>query len=381
MVGVPVESAKFRASSPDNYVIFTPRSAGIEFRPPYIVFQRNSTTLQSFTMTAQYTGLNHVSYSLSGPSAAGFQSPEPTVFFVQSAEKSAKNISRSAHSTMELRFPSGCYDIELNRCPRNNVTITAHSTSPWVMFGPTATTDGLVSLRTDHVELPHSMAGSNFIPQKRGSPNLNCVVDSSTEYLTEEMIRRRVLAKSFLNVVRDSLPKWLDIRLRGNFSSSSIAETELQAYYLSGKSLQEEGIIPGQPFLDDTFFSLLLSPDLDLIVHGDRVSFGLDDHTARFSVALELCAPPPSNVILRPPPGEFNVMDQLSIMKQLRDNGWNFKIQSLQISNVGKSISKNSLTLFTTFSKDLIISSAVKSRLDFGGTITINVTNLDDVRL
>ena len=376
--GVPVESVEFRASPPDNYVILTPRSVGVEFDPPYVVFRRNSTTSQSLAMTAQRPGLNHVSYSLSGPSAAGFQTPEPNVFFVESAEETAQNIS--AYGTSDLSFPSGCYNIELNRCPRSDVTITAHSTSPWVIFGPTATTDGLVSLGTDHVELPHSMTGSNFIPKKSSSSDLDCVINSSMTFFPKEMIRHRVLAKSFLNVVRNSLPKWLDIKLRGNLSLTSMAETDLQAYYLSGKVLREEGAIAGQPFLDDTFFSLLLSPDLDLIVHGDRVSFGLDDRTARFSVALELCSPPPSNVILRPPPDGFNAMNQLSIMKQLRANGWNFNIKSLQISNVGKSISKKSLTLFATFSKDLVISSAAKSRLDFGGTISINVTNLDNVR-
>ena len=376
--GVPVQSVEFRASPPDNYVIFTPRSVGVEFDPPYIVFQRNSTTSQSLAMTAIYPGMSHVSYSLSGPSALGFQIPEPNVFFVESAKKAARNIS--AYGTKELTFPSGCYKVELNRCPRSDITINAYSTSPWIMFGPTATTDGLVSLSSENVELPHSMTGSNFIPEKSSSSNLDCLVDSSTAYFIEEMIKRRVLAKSFLKVVRHSLPKWLDIKLRGNLSSRSMAETDLQAYYLSGKRLREERAITGQPFLEDTFFSLLLTPELDLIVHGDRVSFGLDDHTARFSVALELCGPPPSSVILRPPPGGFNAMKQSAIMKQLRNKGWNLKIESLQVSNIGKSPPKSVLTLFAKFSKDLVISSAVKSRIDFGGTITINVTNLDNVR-
>jgi hypothetical protein len=377
--GVPVESVEFRASTPDNYVIFTPRSRsdGVEFDPIHIVFQRNSTS-QSLRITAKYPGLNHVVYSLSGPSAREFQTPEPSVFFVESAEKSPQNFL--VYDTMEITFPSGCYNIELNRCPRSDVTITARSTSPWNIFGRTATTDGLVSLRTDHVELPHSMTGSNFIPEKSSSPNIGCVVKSSTRYFTAEMIRRRVLSKFFLNVVRSSLPKWLDIKLRGNLSSNTMAETDLQAYYLSGKSLRDEAGITGQSFLEDTFFSLLRSSDIDLIVHEDRVSFGLGDRTARFSVALELCGPPPSNVILQPPQNGFNVMNQLSIMKQLRDNGWNFNIRSLQFSNVGKSTSKSSMTLLTTFSKKMVISSAVESRLDFGGTMMINVKNMDNVR-
>ena len=365
--GVPTKSIEFRASPPDNSVTFTPRSLWVKFNPPYLVFQRNVTTLQSLTMTAQQSGFLPVDYHLFGPSAASFRKPERNTFFVESAENAALNIS----------FASGCYKLQLNKCPRSNETITAYSTSSWSKFAGIAFTEdqALVSLSTGNVELLHSMNDVIFLPEKLPSLNEDCAVDSSVTYSTAELVKRRALTKSFLKVLRNNLPKWLDIKLRGNLPSNSMVH---QARYLTGKSLREEAAFEGQPLTEDTFFSLLISPDLDVFVHGDRVSFGLQDRRARVSVALELCGPPPSNVVLRPSPGTINALNKLSVMKQLRDRGWKFEIDSVQVSR--GLFGKRRLTMFATFSKDLDISDAVKSRVDFGGTIIVNVDNLNNVR-
>ena len=370
--GIPTKSIEFRASPPDNSVTFTPRGLGVEFNPPYLVFQRNVTTSQSLTITAQQPGLLYVHYYLSGPSAASFRTPERNTFFVESAENGAPNIT---YDNEDFSFASGCYKLQLNKCPRSHETITAYSTSPWFMFGPTAITEDQVSLSTGNVELLHSMSGISFWPEKRSSLNHDCAVDSSITYSTAELVKRRALTKSFLKVLRNNLPKWLDVKLRGNLPSNSMVH---QARYLTGKSLREEAVFEGQPLTEDTFFSLLISPDLDVFVHGDRVAFGLQDRSARISVAMELCDPPPSNVILRPSSGTVDVMNKLSVMKQLRDHGWKFKIDSLQVSR--GSFEKRSLTMFATFSKDLDISDAVKSRVNFEGTIIVNVDNLNNVR-
>lgn len=377
VAGVPVESVEFRASPPDNYVILTPQAVGVDFDPQYLLFQQNATTNLSLTMTAQHPGLHFVRYYLSGPSAVGYQTPSPNTFFVKTVKKTASNISRK-YDNME--FPSGCYKLELGKCPRSNATITAHSTSSWFMFGPTATTDGQVSLRNGNMEIPHSMTGYSLISENPSSLNNDCVVNLTEIYPAIELIKRRILTKSFLKVIRQSLPKWLDIKLRENHSSSSMVETDLQAFYLTGKRLREEAFIEGQPFADDTYFSLLLLPDLDVIVNNDRASFGLNDRNARFSLALELCGILP-NVILQPPPENVDVIDKLPVMNQLRDIGWNFKIFSLQISTAsfGNSAPKKSLTMHVKFSKKFVISRSLKSRVDFRGTAKLNVDNLNNV--
>ena len=379
VVGVPTESLEFRASPPDNYVILRPSSPFINFNPPSIIFKNNISMRQSLTMTAQQSGLHHVKYRLFGPGAAGFEIPESSAFFAESARDIAQNISKDTNT--ELKFPSGRCKLELDKCPRSDVRITAYSTSPWLMLGSMATTEGQVSLRTGNVELPYSMTGSNFDSEESRGLDLYCEQTLSETFSVTELIKRKALIKTFLKVVRHSLPTWLDIGLRDDVSFSSMVETDLQAYYLSGKNLREEANIKGQPLSEDTFFSLLLSPDLDVTVNGDRVSFAEHDRRARFSIALELCGPPPNDVILRPSPGSNDVLNQLSIMKQLRDKGWKFKIDSLQISNssFAKPGVKQALTLFAKFTKEFDISDTVKLRVNFRGTIIANVHNLNQV--
>ncbi|XP_028412377.1 uncharacterized protein LOC114535195 [Dendronephthya gigantea] len=371
VAGVPVESVEFQASPPEDYVILTPQSVGVVFKPQFLIFQRNATTKLLLTVTARHSGLHYVRYYLSGPSAAGYQTPQPSAFFVETVEETGPN-NFTAYDNME--FPSGCHKLELAKCPLSNVTITAYSTSNWLMFGPTATTEGKVSLGNGNDLIPHSMAGYSFIPTSPSSLANDCVV--KTPHSSKELIKHRILTKSFLKVFRRSLPKWLDVSLRGNYSSTSLVETDLKAFYLTGKGLREEAFIGGQPLSDDTLFSLLLSPDIDLIVNGDRVSFGLNNRNAPFSLAIELCGTPPNNVILQPSPDNFDVINQLSVMKRLRDVGWSFKIFSLQVE---KSTSKNSLTMVAKFSKNVAVSSFVNSRVDFRGTVVLYVDNLNKI--
>ncbi|XP_028408854.1 uncharacterized protein LOC114531441 [Dendronephthya gigantea] len=148
----------------------------------------------------------------------------------------------------------------------------------------------------------------------------------------------------------------------------------LKCTSLSGKRLLEELKITGQPMTDGRFYSLLISPDLNLIVDGDHISLGLPDREASFSVALEVCGTPPYNVVLKPSTNLVDVIKQLSMFKQLRAYGWSLSIVSLQISH-----NKRSLIMVTKLNKDFIISNSVNSRVDFDGTLKLNVHNLENI--
>ena len=338
VAGVPTKSLEFRASPPDNYLILALSSPFIKFNPSILIFKKRIRTPVSVAMTAQRPGLNFLQFKLLGPDAAAYKIPQSVVFFVKSARDAIKKLPTV--TSKELTFPFGRCKLELDKCPSSDLTVSAYSTSPWRMFGPTAISNGQISLKTGNVQLPHSVAGGNFVPKVRGSLSSRCAINPSETNSVTELTRRKVLAKSFLNTVRKSLPKWLDMRLNNSLPLNSMLKTDLRAYYLSGKRLREVAAIKGHPLSEDTFFSLLLSPDLDIIVNGDRVSFAKNDRSARFAVALELCGPSPNDVILRPAPDTTELLNQLSVMKQLQDKGWNFKIYSLRTSSksFGKSI-------------------------------------------
>ena len=373
VAGVSTKSLEFRASPPDEYFILTPSSRFIQFNPPSLLFKKHISAPQSLTMTARRPGPQFIRFNLGGPSAATYKSLEPILFFVQSRRIAINN------NGTELTFPSGRCKLELDKCSGSNLTISAYSTSAWITGGITR---GQISLRSGNIELPYSIMGGNLASKKRTNSNPSCAMTS--RYSPTELARRKVLAKSFLNAVRHSLPKWLEVKLHDNFPLSSTLETDLQASYLSGKRLVEKVPLKGLPLAKDTFFSLLLSPDLDVVVHGDRVSFKTNDRSTRFAVALDLCSSSPSDVILRPSPGTTDMLNQLSVMKQLQDKGWRFKIESLQLSKklFGKKATNRTLIMYATLSKQLNTSANdVKSHVDFKGTIFVNVDNLNKVNI
>ena len=372
VAGVSTKSLEFRASPPDEYFILTPSSQFIQFNPPTLLFKKHVSAPQSLTMTARRPGPQFVRFNLHGQSAAAYESLEPILLFVQLKRNAANN------NGIKLTFPSGRCKLELDKCPGSDLTISAYSTSPWSTGGITR---GQISLRNGNIELPYSIMGGNLASKKRTSSDPSC---AASPYSPIELARRKVLAKSFLNAVRHSLPKWLEVKLHDNFPLNSTLGTDLQAYYLPGNRLVEKAPMKGLPFSKDTFFSLLLSPDLDVVVHGDRVSFKANDRSTRFAVALDLCSSSPNGIILRPSPGTTYVLDQLSVMKQLQDKGWQVKIESLQISKkfFGKTATNRTLIMYATFSKELNASANdVKSRVDFEGTVFVNVDNLNSVSI
>ena len=370
VAGVPTKSLEFRASPPDEYFILTPSSRYIQFNPPTLFFGKHSSAPQSLTITARYPGLLPVQFKLNGPGAAPYDSLEPILFFVQSKRNAINNNGK------KLTFPFGRCKLELDKCPGSDRTISAYSTSLWNTAGVTR---GQISLRSGNIEVPHSVLGGSLDSTKRSSSSPSCAVP---RHPVTGLVRQNVLAKSFLNTVRDRLPKWLDVKLHDNFPLNSTLETDLKAYYLSGKRLVEKAPMKGLPLFKDTFFSLLLSPDLDVVVHGDRVSFKKNDRSRRFAVALDLCSSSPNDIILRPSPGTTDVLNQLSVMKQLQDKGWKFNIESLQLSKkfFGKTATNRTLIMYATFSKQMNASANdVKSRVDFEGTVFVNVDNLNKI--
>ncbi|XP_028408856.1 fibrillin-2-like [Dendronephthya gigantea] len=228
-------SVEFRVSPPDNdlQVTIFPKSVGVEFNPSELLFKKKTTTSQTVAISAQRPGVHFVEYFLSNSGSAGFEKPETNVLIVESTENSAVDILEEDYRT----FPSGCYSVERYQCPRSQVRITARSTRPWrQIFGISSRTNGIVSFSNGKFEIPYSITGDKFISRSASSLNNNCGPSPAKKYSLAEMMKRRVLTKSFLNVVRDSFPKWLDVKLRGNLSSRSVVEDDLKVHFLIWKT-------------------------------------------------------------------------------------------------------------------------------------------------
>ncbi|XP_028397955.1 uncharacterized protein LOC114521651 [Dendronephthya gigantea] len=391
--GVPSQHLTYKVSPPSENVVLTPKSRDIEFEPPNLLFKHGTPSTRSLRMTARKPGVHFIRYSLSGPSAGYFKSPDESVVLVKSSEQLTFD-----KETVPNAIPSGCYKQQVDKCPRSNDAIYASSTSPWVTFGPMAMTSGVVNLMVGATTIPLSLLGTNLIKSSHISSQKDCDKDNQVSYSTEQLITERLLEKTFLNKVSNSLPKWLQITLPNNSVSTAWSPSELQTYYVSGKNLRTAYIGEGQPIDDGTYYSLLNSQNLNLSVDNDVDLLLSGDNKAPLSIAMELCGPLPRNVILRPSLRDGNLISDVSLTRKLEENGWDIKFYSLQISksktidmlrkrtlwnskrffNI-ESSQRGNLAIVLSLKKELRSVGFVNSSLEFEGTAVADLDDIDNI--
>ena len=390
--GVSSQPLSFQTSPPDDYIVLTFLSRDLEFNPPHTVFRRGLSAEQLVTITGRHPGIYFIRYSLSGPSAGEFQTPQENIIVI----KSAKN-STTESDPLSQGLPSGCHKQQLNKCPHTNEIIVASSTSPWVTFGPLSMSSGVVNVEVGATKLPLSLVGANLPKSNLISFQKRCN-ETDISYSTEQLIKSRSLVKSYLNNMRDSLPKWLRVTLRNHSSTETILSSELMSRYLTGRLLRDADIGEGQPISEETFYSLLMSPDLNLTIGNDVDLLGSGDRKTLLSLAVDLCGPSPKNVIVRPSLGNEELVNNISVVKKLQENGWNFTFYSLQISKKklikklekgkfwnGKrffetsSATNGNIAILSSFTKYFREASVVNSSVEFQGTIVADHDNVDNV--
>ena len=394
--GVPSPSLAFQVSPPSDSITLTLTGYGMEFNPSQLVFQKGGLRSQYLKITAQEAGLYFIRYSLSGPNAGEFQSPQQDVIFVRSKYTTTETPENKLWSD---KLPSGCHKQLLDKCPYTNDVIFAASTSPWVTFGPLTTTKGVVNVEIGATNIPLSLVGTNLVkPTQISAPKRVCS-KQEVSYSSEQFTKSHILTTSFLNAVNESFPKWLTITLRNNSSLEKVSISELKTSYLAGKYLQDSDIGEGQPINDKSFYSLISSQNLNLTIGKDVDLLGSRDWDIPLSLAVDLCSPAPKNVIIRPSMEHMDLVNNNSVMKIVRENGWNIKFYSLQISKkklikkLLKGLFWNSKRFFevssstvgnlgivTSFVKSFKSTTLVSSGIEFEGTIVLELDNIENVR-
>ena len=319
-----------RSSPPTEYVILrvTSRDNDLMFDPTTLTFQRDTSLVQSIRVTAPETGYHFITYSISGPSADEFSLPEEDVIFVKPHENSPDN-----HPIEEskLYFPIGCHKKQVGVCPGVNLTaIVAFSTSPFVTFGPLSSTQGVVSLKVgDITTIPLSLRGLNLPhPNEESLPD-SCNDNDVVSYSTESLIKSRALVKSFTDIVAESLPRWMSITLRNNNMIKRAQSSDLITHFLTGVQLKQAGVGEGLSLVDDMFYSLLATKNLNVTIKNDVDII----QSNPLSLAVQLCRESPSNIILQNTfEGHRGLMKDMQILKDMRKYGWYFTFESFQFS-------------------------------------------------
>ena len=380
------------ASPPTDYVVLHIVSRDLEFKSSKLVFKRGASLNQSIQIIARDTGYYFIKYSLSGPSAGEFLLPKDDIIFVNAPNNSAGEAS-TQESTFS--FPVGCHKKQVRTCPRSNDAIIASSTSPFVSFGPVTATQGVVSIEVGNTsKTPLSLVGINL-------PNTvslldNCEDSDVVSFSTESLVQSRVLAKTFIDAVADSFPAWMKITLSKQSLVKKSYSSDLSTFILSGNELREENVGEGLPVVQDTFYSLLMTSNLNVTIQNDVDIFKSD----ALYLAVELCGTLPSDVFLRPTlQAGLHSVNNISILKTIKKYGWEFKFYSFQFSksntirrmkkgtfwdgyhffNVEAS-SDGSFAVVSSLNKQFQNSTFAEVSLAFEGTMIGNVKDVDKVR-
>ena len=318
------------SSPPAEYIVLHVSNRDLEFVPSSLVFNRSTSLVQSIRVTAREAGYYFITYSISGPSAYEFSLPEEDVIFVNSHENSTVNPSIEEST---LYFPFGCHKKQVAVCPGVNlIPIIASSTSPFVSFGPLSLTQGVVSLEVgDITRIPLSLRGLNLLHQSEESFPNSCNDNDPVSYSTESLIKSRALVKSFIDIVADSLPTWMNITLSENNMVQKIHSSDLMTHFLTGVKLQKAAVGEGLPVIGDMFYSLLATENLNVTIQNDIDIF----KSNALSLAVELCQESPLNIILQGPfERHSGLMKDIQVLKNLRKYGWNFNFDSIQFSKI-----------------------------------------------
>ena len=378
------------SSPPTEYVILHLMSQDLKFSSPSLVFNRDSSLNQSFRITAQEEGFYIIRYSLSGPSAREFILPEDDILITKSREDSSVGEST-------LYFPFGCYKKVIGACPGKNISIVATSTSPFVSFGPLSVTEGVVAIEVgNYTKIPLSLLGVTLPnPSVLYSVPDSCDHNDVVSYTTQSLLKSRTLAKSFTSVIADSLPTWIKITLTNKNLGKKIYSSEVKTHFLTGIELQGAGVGEGLPLQEDMFYSLLFTRSVNVTVQQDVDIL----NSNALSLAVDLCGKSPSNILLQPSfKKSVTAVNDISILKALKEYGWHFNIYSLQLSmkntirrpekgifwdgqhffNV-EATSDGTFALVTSFNKYFRNFTFADIRMQFDGTLIGCVNDINQV--
>ena len=375
-------------------MILTPSNRDVTFTPSFLVFNSTS-SLQSLAITSNETGIKLIRYSISGPNAVEFAPPGNDIIFVDLITNSTnRKIGNS--TSMNLKLPIGCNEMVLKKCMASNDVIVSSSTTPWENTGLVTSSSGVIVVHAGKMDFPMSLLGAS-LPRKAQSLDEKChkIHNSSVEQLA----RNQIFTKTFLDSLKDSFPKWLRVTLRREMRTKSVLLSDIRTQFLSGKELPHH-TGKGQPISDDSAFLLLQSSNINLTLENDRDIFKAPDGNTRTSLAVDLCSGgSPETVILRAPDKHENLIQNSSVFKRLKRDGWEMTVYSLQISKTnsiqtlfgrqrfwngerlitGDFERKGNLALVAKLRKSFA-GRNISSLLEFHGTMVIAVEDLDKVR-
>ena len=347
-----------------------------------LLISPSSVTLSRSTPTAQVsiTGLQlgqySLHYTLTGPIADSFDTPEDSRVFVGPAQRGPIEINayfRSVKNTVGFLNESCCMSkFTYPECPMTTDAVTFMSTCLWTANSNSYATNGIVFARFKSLSIPVSVSGIEInynmgiidtsVPEASScracEENANKLVTPQQSVVPggfencyfypiqpgdiADFLASYALANTYINRISPLVPSWIGVQLLcptststpsfndGDFSTALLEQTDVSS--IDGcESLQ-----PTSPGL----YSVLTyagSQQLELRVNEETKVHDVRKETV--CVAVNLCQEMESPLHAQLPRGVQSTTSKLTLLKPYEEAGWDYSLDTVTFYPTKRSVS------------------------------------------
>lgn len=296
-----------------------------------------NSSYQSHTLrvSSPTAGIYSISFTLSGPAASGYQTPDPVLLVIK--DPTSTHTTNQYFTTVSQpvgQLSSGCCSPggQIYQCPFSTNTVTFKSTCSWDFENDDGAheTRGIVFASGSGISLPFSIAGVELkingnditfaLPDDAGSC-ADCIGSDSSCYHYSpgpddivDLMQANSIAKTYLTQAADLLPTWISFSVGDlNITNQMFSIADYTAYISTGANAY---LIPGCSSLDldsDGLYSIYnYREEITMSLDGQTKSY---DSNAPVCFAINLCAGADSPVHITIPDG---VESQLLTLSQFQ---------------------------------------------------------------
>ena len=333
--------------------------------PSSITLSRSAPSAQ-ISVTGEQLGQYSLRYTLTGPIADSFDTPEDSRVFVGPAQREPNEINkyfRSVKNTVGFLNESCCMStFSYPECPMTTDKVTFLSTCLWAADSKTYATNGIVFARFKSLSIPLSISGieinynmgtidtrvSKASSCRACEANANNLVTQSQSMVPEgsencyfyevqpgdiaDFLNSYALANTYINHISPLIPSWIGVQLLhpastnipsfndGDFSTALLEQTDVHS--IDGC----ENLHPTSPGL----YSVLTyagSQRIELRVNEETQMHDVTKQTV--CVAVNLCQEMDSPLHVQLPQTVQSTISKLTLLEQYKEAGWSYSLDTV----------------------------------------------------
>ena len=348
---------------------------------PTRVTLSRSAPIARVSVRGQRLGQYSLRYTLTGPIADSFDTPEDSRVFVGPAQRAPTEINtyfRAVKNTVGFLNESCCMStFSYPECPMTTDSVIFLSTCLWTAASNSYSTNGIVFARFKSLSVPVSISGIEInynsgiihtsVPEasscRECQANGNKLVTPSQTVVPQgyencyfypiqprdiaDLLTSYALANTYLSRVSPLLPLWIGAQLLtpaamsipsfndGAFSTALVEQTDVSS--VDGC----ENLQPDSPGL----YSVLTysgSSVIELRVNEETTMLDLDTGKT-VCVAVNLCQEMASPLHVQLPQKAQSTVTKLTALKSYQEAGWSYSLETLSFYPTRKSVSVSTM--------------------------------------